>query len=429
MAKASVQNGNVDQKVQGNLGVAAWWMVQRGIYEWETIRQCITDAGFDADKLCPLPENSALASRAFKDAHKIVLGGRDEDEDGEAIATRSKDDEKVPEWRVKRTATTEKYLKYSLLKIAAQGEDKATGEQEMLFRVDRDPTSPNVVSDHTGPIAKAIVDKFHECYGKANRGAIVRAIKRLVQQSQGFLLRPTGGIYFVPEKNAADLEKFATAFNASGMGILFRMTAPGDASSLEAVRAAAEEAAKDAFKGFQDEIAKFDGDTRSSTLADRLEQYKALADQGEFFKMAYGARLEWLDDNLKDLREKVEALLVAAPKAVDKETKAAAKAERKAKREEKKAVRAAKKAQRAEKKAAKEKAEAEKAAKPVEKPAKKTKKAPKAVVKAEPTPVEAPKVKDGKKAKPAPKAVKFEETPVDVQAIRDKVLRGKKTAK
>lgn len=315
------------------LGSAVWWNIPRACLPFDTIHDKLRGAGFDPEHVIPMTPEGFMAERAFGEARRVCL------------ESRSAEDTSTDSWKTKLIRRDDKVLVYSLLNITVdEAKTEAKGQQEIVLTVYKRPSEARIDSDKPHPIAKALAESFKKFYGSCTDQDIRSALLKLMREIKGFRLRPTGGIYFVGSEQLKILERFSEVFEWANV-----YTAPVarcDASA-SSIGGAASEDVWSRFSEFEREVEAWGKTTRLTTMKDRLETYQELAKLGEFYTMAFEAKMDGLDDKLAGLKVRVTDLI--SEKEGSLEEKVAAK----------KKTALTKKAERLAKKAAEAQAEAD----------------------------------------------------------------------
>lgn len=155
---------------------------------------------------------------------------------------------------------------------------------------------------------KALYDEYQDNMNSDDvRDAVIKIMTRFHQVS----VRQRGGIYFLPNKHEADVEKLEALVEALPGDCSFSSAPQIDTEkSKTAIYKAFVEGLKNKMATFREELTSQNGKTRKSTWETRLEQFKGLKQEIEFYRDAMSFQVEDLSTELDALRGDVQKQLL-----------------------------------------------------------------------------------------------------------------------
>jgi hypothetical protein len=158
--------------------------------------------------------------------------------------------------------------------------------------------------------AKAVVEKIHSEFARQrnclNSWAIREWIRHFILSLQATQVRPGGGVYFVTDDYADEIDRLGEFCEWLGEGVVFHsLPLVDDASQRKMIREAYEVETVGAAKTLLDEIAEIN--TKGDRISERkyeemLGQYQALAGKTEEYSTL-------LDDQLQNASSHLELLM------------------------------------------------------------------------------------------------------------------------
>jgi hypothetical protein len=162
-------------------GVNIWWTCPEFVMSGEKAREALTKHGFEEEDM-PLPDRAKAVSRAaysFQDR-------------------RHKNGRRVTE----KTKTTSRHNVYGILGQVSKGDEEVAYNQSTTVRFDKESKRVEVEGVLNEDFMKAL-----EKYDDAITDDDVRLfLRKVVRMCKGVAKRPSGGIYFVPEKFVGIIE-------------------------------------------------------------------------------------------------------------------------------------------------------------------------------------------------------------------------------
>jgi len=162
-------------------GVNIWWTCPEFVMDGNRAQAVLEQFGFEADQM-PLPNRAKAVSRAaysFQDR-------------------RRRENRKVTE----KTKNNSRYSVYGILAAKSKGDEEVAYEQETTVRFDKESKRVEV----NGPQAEEFLKRL-DMYTDAITDDDVRQFLRgVVGMCYGISKRPSGGIYFVPQRCVGIIE-------------------------------------------------------------------------------------------------------------------------------------------------------------------------------------------------------------------------------
>lgn len=173
------------------------------------------------------------------------------------------------------------------------------------------PESGELITDFSHRAFEEIKSLYNEYQDNMNSDDVRDAVVKIISGFKKVSVRQRGGIYFLPVKHETDVEKVEMLVNSL----------PGDCScsvapqidtekSKTAIYKAFVEGLKTKMATFREELDDPKFGKRQSTWEKRLEQFKGLKQEIEFYRDAMSFQVEDLSTELNGLREEVQKQLV-----------------------------------------------------------------------------------------------------------------------
>jgi hypothetical protein len=180
--------------MNGAIGVNVWWTVREAMLPLEDAHVALAATGFEPEEEMPKPSRKLVVSRAVHTFQNRRTA------DGRKVTERTK--ENVDE------------VVYGILERERKDSEEVSYEQETTIRLDK--KSGRVTAE--GELSTAFFDvlsRQQECVTDAD---IRMFLRRIIKLTKGIALRPSGGIYFVPEQYLAILESAQQALDSMKCG-------------------------------------------------------------------------------------------------------------------------------------------------------------------------------------------------------------------
>jgi hypothetical protein len=288
--------GGHDIPVEALLGDAVFWTIPTGEHNIEETESRFDAAGFDPKRYLPgLPS----AKRQFTRAVDSCLSGKSriKDEGGHYI--------------VKQVRNIDDWWVYSIVQLQADSmREEASGKHVGRIAVKKDRESPEIRTEGH-ELASRIAERYSHLMTIYTDADLRGAVQKFLTDVQAFALRPTGGVYLVPQMHHDALDRFAGVFSECGATIY---SAPilRDGASLKATSDAATNALWSRYRVFMAEVNGYTVEkVRDRTLEQKLAQFSELRELAGFYEGAFEARVDELREATGKLEERVRDLICA----------------------------------------------------------------------------------------------------------------------
>lgn len=271
------------------IGYFVWWTIQQVKISREDFKALLKQVGIDFD-IGDKDKEIALRRAAFLKAVREVKGG-------------SKDT------LIRKIKKAKDEYVFGLVDetIDKNSNDLSYNhEATMKFK----PETGELNCDFTHRAFDKIKPLYEEYTNMLNSDDIRDMLLKIIAQYHRVGVRKRGGIYFVPEKYKDEVEKIEALIDAL----------PGDNYLAVAPQIDSEKSKRAIYKAFinslKDKIGKFkeelDADSfeRKSTWENRIEEFKSLRDEIEFYK-------DTLEFQAEDLAEELNTLTTEVRKKLD----------------------------------------------------------------------------------------------------------------
>jgi hypothetical protein len=199
--------------------------------------------------------------------------------------------------------------------IVAEDADTKTDvlkyDQELTIRFLKQSNKIKTSNDDH-PIAHIVTDTFAAMQKIYVVNDFVRLLTRNVRQKMlGIVVRPTGGIYFVPQGPAIEeLYKHAAVFAELGEAELTVIPMHNDLQTSRSIAAKSRKALEVELKEIEDELKKFKSvEPRRDTLERRIPQFRDLKKKAQFFADMLAIKIDDIHSSLDIAERTVTELL------------------------------------------------------------------------------------------------------------------------
>jgi hypothetical protein len=180
--------------MSNEFGVNVWWTCPEFVMDGEKAQQAFEAQGFEPEKDLPLPSRRNVVSRAaysFQDRRH---------NSGRKVTEKAKDNDQ--------------YVVYGILSQTRKGSEEVAYDQGTTVRLDKDSGRVEATGEEAEDFYKAL-DRFD---GAITDDDVRNFLRKVVKMCYGVAKRPSGGIYFVPERFAGIVESAQRALEALGIG-------------------------------------------------------------------------------------------------------------------------------------------------------------------------------------------------------------------
>ncbi len=277
----------------GNFGVNVWWTCPEFVRgDGDSVRTLATKHGFEPETDLPTPSRREEVSRAaysFQDR-------------------RHKEGRRVTE----KALNTGRYVTYGILDLVQTGGEEVAYKQGTTVRLDKEDGRVTAEGVHAADFEKAL-----QTYTGAVTDDDIRGFFRnVIKMCHGVAKRPTGGIYFVPDRYAQVLESAKTFIADLGIGARLYVER---LQNGPAERAIVWEAVASDIDGQIEDTLNAVGriEKRASALTDHEQRIKELDEMARIYRDILGteAKYEEVAEKLKDAETKIAAKLAELNKA------------------------------------------------------------------------------------------------------------------
>jgi len=173
------------------------------------------------------------------------------------------------------------------------------------------PETGDLTSDFTHRAFDDIKALYNEYQETMNSDDVRSAIIKIISKFHKVSVRDRGGIYFLPNNYEADVEKLEKLLEALPGDCSFSVAPQIDTEKTKvAIYKSFVEGLKTKMGLFRDELENPSGKTRESTWNKRLDQFKELKQEIEFYRDAMSFQVEDLSTELESLRNGVQEQLL-----------------------------------------------------------------------------------------------------------------------
>jgi len=173
------------------------------------------------------------------------------------------------------------------------------------------PETGELITDFPHRAFDEINALYNEYQEMMNSDDVRDAVIRIISEFKRVNVRQRGGIYFLPVKHEADVGKVEKLVESLPGNCSCSVAPQIDTEkSKTAIYKAFVEGLKNKMATFREELTNQNGKTRKSTWEKRLEQFKGLKQEIEFYKDAMAFQVEDLSTELETLRGDVQKQLL-----------------------------------------------------------------------------------------------------------------------
>jgi hypothetical protein len=186
-------NNNTVAVAGNELGINVWYTCPTLVLDGDKALAALEANGFEQSDM-PLPSARAEVSRAaysFQDR-------------------RHKADRRITE----KATESDTEVVYGLLDQEQKGADEVAFEQHTTVRFEKG--SGRVLVE--GPLHDEFMERYHQFQGAITDEDIRAFLRRVIRMTYGVAKRPTGGIYFVPNRFSAIIESAQAVLDQMGTG-------------------------------------------------------------------------------------------------------------------------------------------------------------------------------------------------------------------
>lgn len=151
----------------------------------------------------------------------------------------------------------------------------------------------------SGQVESELIDSFLVELGLCSANAVGLALARAVEAHDGYRLRPTGGVYFLPNFKSESFERIAKIFESCGVGgttMVHRMEVAKGDQTIRAVHSTIREGITERIAEMREELAN---GLKKAGRRNRTEECQSLIDQTSRYEAL-------LDESLAEVREALE---------------------------------------------------------------------------------------------------------------------------
>lgn len=174
-------------------GVNLWWSVPSFVVDGERAQNILIKHGFEKEDL-PLPSRRKVVSRAaysFQDRRRSS---------GRRVTEKTRD--------------SESYVTYGILNQKRRGSEEVGYDQSTTIRLDKD--SGRVQAD--GPLSESFFSELRRYEDAVTEEDVREFLKKVVDMCYGIKKRPSGGIYFIPDRFVGIIESAQSALDELKVG-------------------------------------------------------------------------------------------------------------------------------------------------------------------------------------------------------------------
>jgi len=197
-------------EVNNEFGVNIWWHIPTFKISADRAQALVEQAGFEVDDM-PRPSKKLAVSRA---AHSFQ-------------DRRHKNGRRVTE----KTKDNSEHVVYGILGKRQKGEEKVGYDQATTVKMNKDT---GVVTAE-GKLAHEFLYRLDEYENSVTNEDVAHFLRKVVKLTYGVPLRPTGGIYFVPNRFVGLIDSAQTFLDNLNIGAKLYVQRIVDGSTLKAV--------------------------------------------------------------------------------------------------------------------------------------------------------------------------------------------------
>ncbi len=208
----------------------------------------------------------------------------------------------------------------------AADKDKLTYDQEVTIHYHKGDQTITA-SDDMHPVVHVCRDVYQKMVDTYVVHDFIRLLTRNVRQKMnGIVVRPTGGVYFVPQGPMMEiLLQHAAAFNELGDVEFTVVPMHGDPITKAAIANKTRKALEQELQEIQEELGKFkECEPRRDTLERRVNQFKELKQKAMLFADMLAIKVDDLHTSLDEASSFITKMLNASNEKMEKSKEAAA---------------------------------------------------------------------------------------------------------
>lgn len=173
------------------------------------------------------------------------------------------------------------------------------------------PETGELTCDFSHRAFDDIKSLYNEYQEMMNSDDVRDAVIKIISEFKKVNVRQRGGIYFLPNQHEADVEKMEVLVESLPGDCSFSIAPQIDTEkSKKAIYKAFVEGLKYKMATFREELENPAGKTRKATWETRLQQFKGLKQEIEFYRDAMSFQVEDLSTELESLRGDVQKQLL-----------------------------------------------------------------------------------------------------------------------
>lgn len=299
----SIDNINSRMAATGaeHIGDGVFWSINDVGVEPSTLRELFTENNLPTDVIPKDPKPEAGFRRAIyraqtRQSHRNLTAGK---EDEQFLLRKIDEDSETIAWGVIEERKTQGAPTVNSLITA-------TLDHHTVDRLTFDKQSGRIHSETNHDLSRIVSVLFEEEVGKFNSHDILEVLRSMMDRFMAVPIRPSGGIYFVPDKYAEDLANLRKVISQISQGSFIGViNLFGTPDSQEALTRSALEDLESSLNRLQDELNNFASTdtTRRSTIDDRAERLRDLRERVEMYSSILGFAKSGLEQGL-DAAEK-----------------------------------------------------------------------------------------------------------------------------
>jgi len=194
---------------------------------------------------------------------------------------------------------------YGIVKEARdEAEQKLEHAFESLVSWAAEPDPSIVSGDH--PIARRVAEAYRELRNKIVADDWSSTITAYLESHDAARVRGDGRVYWVPPQRLDEVRQFGAFLAEVGIDLVLCEI---EAESRTVVTAVAQESLDEQINALEQEVATFDGTQKPTTYQRRLDEYQRLRERAVLYRDALGLGVDRAEQVLKELEQKVSAML------------------------------------------------------------------------------------------------------------------------
>lgn len=191
--------------------------------------------------------------------------------------------------------------------------NKTEHSQEATVSLDLTLSSPlPKVGGTACDVTQDVEARYQTLLTTHTTGDVGKMLVKTLKSIKAFTLRPSGGVYFVPDASAQEIRNVRDVVQALGQSFM-DVVPVHDGGTGEARESMAKAAQKSLEKDLADlvtELRTFVAKPpRGDTLERRLEEFRQLREKAEFYRTLLSCQVDGLEKGLEDMTEIVQKML------------------------------------------------------------------------------------------------------------------------